>query len=70
MDASQKIANTFNGFAIVAGTLSLTEKITFIAGLVCIVTAVISNYYSYAKNRSQKKYYDALNAKNKLKNEK
>lgn len=70
MDNSQKVSNTLNGIAAIATTLTLAEQITFIAGLICIITAVISNYYSYARNRSQKKYYDRLNEKNKYKDEK
>ena len=43
-------SNFITTLAMVIGGLSLTDKITFIIGLIVLVMAGVSNYFSIRKN--------------------
>lgn len=58
-------SNFITTLAVIAGGLSLTDAITFIVGLIVLIMAGVSNYYSIKKNKlareneeRKKKYYD------------
>ena len=44
-------ANFITTIAVIVGGLSLTDKITFIVGLIVLIMAGVSNFYSFKKNK-------------------
>jgi len=56
-------SNFITTVAVVVGGLSLTDKITFIIGLIVLVMAGISNYFSFKKNKQS---YENEKRKSKL----
>lgn len=53
MDYSQKEANLLTVIGTALGGLSLTDKVTFLAGLIVLILAGMSNYMSYKKHKEE-----------------
>lgn len=49
-----KSTNAFTTLALAIGGLSLTDKITFIIGLVVLIMAGVANWYSFKKHKAEK----------------
>lgn len=43
--------NFITTLAVITGGLSITDQITFIVGLIVLIMAGVSNYYSFKKNK-------------------
>lgn len=67
MTVDQKVSNFLTGTSVVFGVLSLADAITFVVGIIVLIMAGVSNYYSMKKNKVE---FDTLKKKKELEDEK
>ncbi len=66
MIIDQKVSNFLTGTSVIFGVLSLTDAITFIVGIIVLIMAGVSNFYSMKKNKTE---FDILKKEKEIKDE-